>query len=482
MPRDYVDALLTEASTSHRDGYLTLAAVGPDRRETQIDRQPVADLGAMRLWLAHTVAQQRGTHEKLRLRVWAPGGRPVKGAILRVGSPAPTDGGRSSWLYPFIQQADAAALRVDFVAVHYYQCHNPADPAGAATQMYNFLLNVYQNTGRPVWITEWNNGANWTTCADPTFAQQQACIDAMTDMLESTPFVERYSIYSWVEEVRQMHYNAGGFTPAGVTYHDKASRIGYQQVIPEAPSLAGAFYRFENDARDTSAYGHAAITKGAATFTTGHAGKAVVMSGDATSADYVQLSPRMGDCTDFTFGAWVYWGGGANWQRVFDLGAGTGAYMFLTPKSSAGTMRFTINSGSGDQQLNHTAALPVNVWTHVAVTISGSTGKLFVNGALAATNTGMTINPADLATATNYLGKSQFSADPYFAGRLDDVQFLPYALTDAQVLKLTANTPPVFTSASISGSTATQGVAYSGTLVGTATDADAGDTLTYVFN
>ncbi len=61
------------------------------------------------------------------------------GTGLRVGSPAPTDGGRSSWLYPFIQQADAADLRVDFVAVHYYWCYNPSNPSGAATQMYNFL-------------------------------------------------------------------------------------------------------------------------------------------------------------------------------------------------------------------------------------------------------------------------------------------------------------------------------------------------------
>ena len=48
---------------------------------------------------------------------------------LRVGSPATTDGGRYNWLYPFVQQADAAGLRVDFVAVHYYWAWNPADPS-----------------------------------------------------------------------------------------------------------------------------------------------------------------------------------------------------------------------------------------------------------------------------------------------------------------------------------------------------------------
>jgi autotransporter-associated beta strand protein len=41
------------------------------------------------------------------------------------------------------------------------------------------------------------------------------------------------------------------------------------------------------------------------------------------------------------------------------------------------------------------------------------------------------------------------------------------------------NDAPVFTSPTITGAAATQGTAYSGTLAGTATDVDAGDTLTY---
>ena len=47
--------------------------------------------------------------------------------------------------------------------------------------MYNFLLNIWNNTHRPIWVTEWNNGANWTDSqnAVPTYAQQQACIAAM---------------------------------------------------------------------------------------------------------------------------------------------------------------------------------------------------------------------------------------------------------------------------------------------------------------
>ena len=385
---------------------------------------------------------------------------------LRVGAPAVSDGGLS-WLYDFVAQADAAALRVDYVPVHYYRCYgNAGDPTGAANQLYNFLKGIYDTVKRPLWVTEWNNGANWTSCADPTFAQQEAAIQAMMDMLENTPFVERYALYNWVEDVRRVKWDDGSLSAAGIRYRDKVSTLAYRQEMADAGTGSSARYSFDGDTHDGWGNGQDAMRIGAPAFVPGKYGQAIALNG---STDYLQLSPRVGDSTDWTFAGWIYWTGGANWQRIFDLGEDTSHYLFLTPRSSAGTMRFAIRDGGSEQQINAPAALPLGVWTHVAITIAGNTGKLFVNGVPIATNTALTINPGDIGTKFNYLGESQFPADPHFAGRFDDFRFVSSALTDAQVAAIYNTPPPQFANRTIYKPDATVGQPYNATIAGEAT-------------
>ena len=394
---------------------------------------------------------------------------------LRVGSPATSDGGYSSWLYPFMSQADAANLRVDFVAVHYYRCTSPvSDPNAAANQMYNALKGIYDTTKRPIWVTEWNNGANWTGCGDPSYAQQQAAVDAMVNMLDTTPFVERYQLYNWVEDVRALTTN-GVLTPAGVAYRDQQSPVGYVQALQGNGTRSFTQLRFDTNTLDSSGYGNNGITAGAPAYTNGHAGQAIVFDGTNT---VVTLPPNVATGSSFSFAAWLNWRGGANWQRVFDFGNSTTHYLFLTPGSGSGTLRFAIKNG-GSEQFVETASLLQNQWQHVAVTLSGTTARIYTNGVLAASNTGMSITPASFAPRVNCLGKGQFIADPLYRGQMDDVLITDYALSAAQIAGLQTNTPPQFTNSAFARGTATEGLSYSNSLAATATDADPGDTLTY---
>ncbi|MGC3961174.1 MAG: glycosyl hydrolase [Verrucomicrobiota bacterium] len=397
------------------------------------------------------------------------------GTGLRVGAPAVTDGGYS-WIVDFINQAEAAGHRVDYVPVHYYRSYpNNDNPTGAANNLYNFLKGIYDATRRPIWLTEFNNGANWTSDPDPNFDQNKNVIEAMVNMMDGTPWIERYSVYSAVEEVRQIYYNAGGLTPMGVMYRDHVSPLAYVQGLQDNGTRSFSQLRFEANALDTSGYGNNGVTSGTPAYTNGYRGQALVFDGANTK---VTLPPNVASGSAFTFAAWMNWQGGANWQRIFDFGNSATHYMFLSPSSGGSTLRFAIKNG-GSEQIVETAALPQNQWRHVAVTLSGNTARLYVNGVQSAVNTGMSITPASFKPRLNFLGASQFPADPWFNGLLDEVLITDTALSAAQIAALQTNTPPQFTNSILAGGATAGGQTYSGSIAGTATDSDAGDTLTY---
>lgn len=159
------------------------------------------------------------------LRLWPE----LLGTGLRLGSPAPSDGGLG-WLYEFMDKADERGLRVDFVAVHYYRAiPDPGNEDLAAAQLRGFLEGIHRRTGRPLWVTEWNNGANWTQAPDPDARQQQKAIAAMIVMMDEAPFVERYALYNWVEECRELKRGDGSLTPAGEAYRDQRSPVFFVQ-------------------------------------------------------------------------------------------------------------------------------------------------------------------------------------------------------------------------------------------------------------
>ena len=351
------------------------------------------------------------------------------GTGLRVGAPAVTDGG-TGWITDFMNRVNAAGHRVDYVPVHYYRSYwNKTDPAGAATQMYNFLKSIHDMAQRPIWVTEFNNGADWTDNAhDPDVTQNRNAIEAMINMMDATPWIERYAVYSRVEEFRQTHLNNGSITPMGQMYRDHVAPMAHQQVVPDSGKSPAADYLFEGNTRDSSGNGNNPLVYGTPLTVAGRQGQALSFDG---TDDYLALPPRIGDSTDFTFTGWVKWNGGGDWQRIFDLGDGTAKNLFLCPKSGGNTLRFVIKNGGAEQQLNSTPLTP-GVWTHLAVTLAGDTGKLFVNGSLVNTNTAMTINPGDIGTRANYLGKSQWP-DPLFNGLIDSARFYTTALSDAKI-------------------------------------------------
>jgi hypothetical protein len=58
------------------------------------------------------------------------------------------------------------------------------------------------------------------------------------------------------------------------------------------------------------------------------------------------------------------------------------------------------------------------------------------------TNGSITIAPASFKPALNYVGDSQYEADPRFDGRLDELFIYNYALSATEIMRLAANQPP----------------------------------------
>jgi hypothetical protein len=168
-------------------------------------------------------------------------------------------------------------------------------------------------------------------------------------------------------------------------------------------------------------------------------GNAIRLGGPEPN-EYVELPTGVvGDLTDFTVATWVNLAATSTWSRVFDFGTGTGTNMFLTVNAGGAGPRFAITAagGGGEQQISGPGGqLPTDQWTHLAVTKSGSTGTLYINGEPVGTNPDLTLTPADLgATNQNWIGRSQYP-DPLLNGAVDEFQIYDRGLTQAEVQSL----------------------------------------------
>jgi hypothetical protein len=177
-------------------------------------------------------------------------------------------------------------------------------------------------------------------------------------------------------------------------------------------------------------------------------GGSVTLPGGAASsmAPYVDLADRiLSELTDVTLEVWVTWAGGAAWQRILDFGDGvlvgmdiTGrTYLFVTPQNaSTNKLRatFTLNGSESSVYVDAVAALPQNEMSQIALVFENATFTLtlYVNGA----QQGAKLLPgslSDINDVNNWLGRSQYNDDPYFAGTIHELRIFRVARTAEQI-------------------------------------------------
>jgi hypothetical protein len=190
-------------------------------------------------------------------------------------------------------------------------------------------------------------------------------------------------------------------------------------------------------ASDSSGNGNTARLMGGATFSSGLQNNALTLSGNN---QYVSLPAGvLNGLASFSVCAWISENMSPVWARVFDFGSGTTSYMFLTPNSGNG-LRFSITTmGAANEQQINAGTVTTGSWQHVAVTLSGSMGVLYINGAEVGRTSNMTLNASSIgATTQRWIGRSEYAADPYFAGQMDNFRVYNRALSAAEVQALYA--------------------------------------------
>ena len=152
------------------------------------------------------------------------------------------------------------------------------------------------------------------------------------------------------------------------------------------------------------------------------------------TAQFVQLPYRVADSEELSVAMWVKWNTSTTqWQRIFDFGNDEDHYLFLTPNSGTSKMRFAIKNGGDEQILDCPSKLSSYLWKHVVVTMGKDKTAIYVDGTEVASTTGITIKPSDIRPVLNYLGRSQYTADPNISANYDDVRIFNYALSADEV-------------------------------------------------
>lgn len=121
---------------------------------------------------------------------------------LRLGSPVTEQDntfGSGKWLTNFMARAQAQQLRIDFIAVHWYdwgnQTNNAATDSLTAERVFSRFVTFMERVRQaypslPIWVTEYNANINRTSDVVHRYFMKLS-----TEWMNSTNYVERYAYF-----------------------------------------------------------------------------------------------------------------------------------------------------------------------------------------------------------------------------------------------------------------------------------------------
>lgn len=286
-----------------------------------------------------------------------------------------------------------------------------------------------------------------------------ASVGAAVDVVDEAVTFPALTLSPGAHEIEVRFVAAEGFRDSTATVTHTVERPPPAEGVPIHYAFdEGTGTSAANSGNDPS-IGAATLT-GAATFTaSGQFGSGVSLPGGASgTGNQVRLPDNIeaGMDDEFTVSLWARPDALPNWVPLLQIGSSTDTFFLLQSSTQAAgatgfaaTFKAPGNAAQERLTLGGGNDLPLNEWTHVVFTMSGSTGKIYFDGELQATRADFTLDLGDVGvdgnTTANYIGGTSWP-DPRFDGLVDDFQMFGYELSAEEVAELSegppANTAP----------------------------------------
>lgn len=251
---------------------------------------------------------------------------------------------------------------------------------------------------------------------------------------------------------------------ASAGWRDSAERVTHTVERPPPGVGVPIHYPFDEGQGSTAANTGDDPSVGAATLLgatgwsqSGKYGAALSLPGGGSgTGNQVRLPDNIqaGMDEEFSVSVWARPDALPTWVPLLQIGSSTDTFFLLQsntqangPTGFAATFKAPGTPGSAQERLTLGGGndLPLNEWTHVVFTMSGSTGKIYFDGELQATRNDFTIGIGDIGvggnTTANMIGGTSWP-DARFDGLVDDFRMYGYELTASQVQELFVGPPP----------------------------------------
>ena len=148
--------------------------------------------------------------------------------------------------------------------------------------------------------------------------------------------------------------------------------------------------------------------------------------------DFVRVPAGIWFSNEFTIESWVFERSYNQFSRVIDFGNGAGNDNVLLSLSYTTPGRPYFQVFPAGQFVLAPDVIPLNQWIHLAATLKSNVATIYING-VAVTNGTVTAPSGTVIRNNNYIGRSNWGADPYANALFDELRLWKVARTADQI-------------------------------------------------